>query len=80
MRKFAAALVASSLMVSSAFAGETAATKSPLAPGKPAGTQEAAIQTGGVILFLGLAAAAGVIALVASSTQGSGATTTSTGS
>ena len=69
MRKFAAALVASSLMVSSAFAAETA-PKSPLAPGKPAGTEQAALQTGGVILFLGLAAAAGIIALVASQTQG----------
>ncbi len=64
MRKIGAALIATSLLVSSAHAA------GPLAPGKPAGTQEAAIQTGGVILFLGLAAAAGVIALVASTTQG----------
>jgi len=71
MRKIAAALVATSLMVSGTVAAETSiSSKSPLAPGKPAGTQEAAIQTGGVILFLGLAAAAGVIALVASGTQG----------
>jgi hypothetical protein len=71
MRKIGAALIAASLMVSNAFAAETTVpAKSPLAPGKPAGTQEAAIQTGGVILFLGLAAAAGVIALVASGTQG----------
>ncbi len=77
MRKIAAALVATSLMVSGAFAAETSvASKSPLAPGKPAGTNEAAIQTGGVILFLGLAAAAGVIALVASGTQGTSTGTT----
>jgi len=72
MRKIAAAVVAASLTLSSAFAAETAApSKAPLAPGKPAGTSEAAIQTGGVVLFLGLAAAAGVIALIASTTQGS---------
>lgn len=77
MRKFAAVLVAASLMTSSAFAAETGvAAKSPLAPGKPAGTEQAAIQTGGVVLFLGLAAAAGIIALVASQSQGSSSTST----
>lgn len=76
MRKFGAALVAASLMVSSAFAAETKAS-GPLAPGKPAGTQEAAIQTGGVLLFVGLAAAAGIIALVASGTQGTSTGTSS---
>lgn len=70
MRKIAAALVATSLMASSAFAAETTIATGPLAPGKPAGTEQAAIQTGGVVLFLGLAAAAGIIALVASGTQG----------
>ena len=74
MRKIAAAFIATSLMASSAFA---APATGPLAPGKPAGTEEAAIQTGGVLLFVGLAAAAGIIALVASTTQGS---STGTGS
>ena len=74
MRKIGAALVATSLLVSSAYAAET---KGPLAAGKPAGTNEAAIQTGGVMLFVGLAAVAGIIALVASTTQGSSSTGTS---
>jgi hypothetical protein len=75
MRKIGAALVATSLLVSSAFAAETAT--GPLAAGKPAGTNEAAIQSGGVMLFVGLAAIAGIIALVASTTQGSSSTGTS---
>ena len=79
MRKIGAALVATSLLVSSAYAADTAST-GPLAPGKPAGTHEAAIQTGGVLLFVGLAAAAGIIALVASTTQGSSTPTTGTSS
>jgi hypothetical protein len=76
MRKIGAALVATSLLVSSAYAAETA-PKGPLAPGKPAGSSEAAIQTGGVMLFVGLAAIAGIIALVASTTQGSSTGTSS---
>jgi hypothetical protein len=76
MRKIGAALVATSLLASSAFA---APASGPLAPGKPAGTNEAALQMGGVMLFVGLAAAAGIIALVASTTQGS-SSSTSTGS
>jgi hypothetical protein len=75
MRKIGAALVATSLLFSSAYAAE--APKGPLAPGKPAGSSEAAIQTGGVMLFVGLAAIAGIIALVASTTQGSSSTGTS---
>jgi hypothetical protein len=75
MRKIGAAIVATSLLISSAFAAETPA--GPLAPGKPAGTKEAAIQSGGVMLFVGLIAAAGIIALVASTTQGSSTGTSS---
>ncbi len=75
MRKIGAVIVATSLLASSAFAAETA--NGPLAPGKPAGTQEASIQSGGVMLFVGLAVAAGIIALVASTTQGSSSTGTS---
>ena len=76
MRKIGAAIVATSLMISSAFAAEPTPT-GPLAPGKPAGTNEAAIQSGGVMLFVGLIAAAGIIALIASTTQGSSSTGTS---
>lgn len=76
MRKIGAALVATSLLVSSAYAAETA-PKGPLAPGKPAGANEAQLQMGGVMLFIGLAAAAGLIALVASTTQGSSTGTSS---
>ena len=75
MRKIGAALVATSLLVSSAFAATP--VNGPLAPGKPAGTNEAAFQTGGVMLFVGLAAVAGIIALVASTTQGSSSSGTS---
>jgi hypothetical protein len=75
MRKIGAVIVATSLLASSAFAAEPAT--GPLAPGKPAGTKEAAIQSGGVMLFVGLAVAAGIIALVASTTQGSSSTGTS---
>jgi hypothetical protein len=77
MRKIGAVIIATSMLASSAFAAETA-PKGPLAAGKPAGTQEAAIQQGGVMLFLGLAAVAGIIALVASTTQGDGNSTTTT--
>ena len=77
MRKIGAALVATSLLVSGAYAATP--VSGPLAPGKPAGTNEAALQMGGVMLFVGLAAVAGVIALVASTTQGS-SSSTSTGS
>jgi hypothetical protein len=76
MRKIGAAIVATSLLVSSAFAAETAPV-GPLAPGKPAGSSEAAIQSGGVLLFVGLAAVAAIIAVVASTTQGSSSTGTS---
>jgi hypothetical protein len=76
MRKIGAVIVATSLLVSSAFAADTI-PQGPLAAGKPAGTHEAALQRGGVLLFVGLAAAAGIIALVASTTQGSSSTGTS---
>jgi hypothetical protein len=75
MRKTFAALAASALIATSAFAAEAPAA-SPLPAGKPAGTREAALQMGGVWLVLGLAAAAGVIAAVASGTQGSSSTGT----
>ena len=76
MRKTFATLAATALMATSVYAAEAPAA-SPLPAGKPAGTREAALQMGGVWLVLGLAAAAGVIAAVASGTQGSSSTGTS---
>ena len=58
-----------------AFAAETGA----LAPGKPAGTKQAQIETGGVLLVVGILAVAGAIAAIASTTQGNGSSS-STGS
>jgi hypothetical protein len=75
MRAIAAGFVAMTMTVSSAFAAD-----SMLAPGKPAGTKEAQIESGGVLLVAGILVAAGGIALIASTTQGSsGAITSTTG-
>ena len=71
MRATAAALLAMTMMVSGASAGEGA-----LAPGKPAGVRAADIEGGGVLLVVGIVAAAAVIAVVASTTQGSAPTST----
>jgi hypothetical protein len=75
MRAIGAALVAMTMTVSSAFAADTGM----LSPGKPAGTKEAQIETGGVLLVVGILVAAGAIALVASTTQGNGATSSTSG-
>jgi hypothetical protein len=53
------------MTLSSAFAADGA-----LAPGKPAGTRQAQIETGGVLLVAGIVAVAAVIAVIASSTTG----------
>ena len=79
MRNIAALVLASTMMASTAFAGSDSAA--PLAPGKPAGVQQAALAGNGLLLLFGLAVVGGGIALVAS--QGSSgntiqATTTST--
>jgi len=66
-----AALVAMTMTVSSAFAADGM-----LAPGKPAGTKEAQIETGGVLLVVGILVAAGAIALIASTTQGNSSSST----
>lgn len=76
MRAIAAAVLALTMTVSSSFA----ATQGALAPGKPAGTKQAQIETGGVLLVVGIIAIAAVIAVVASTTQGnsnSGSSSTS---
>jgi hypothetical protein len=74
MRGFGAAFVAMAMMISGAFAADSIGA---LAPGKPAGVRQADIEAGGVWLVLGIAAVAGVIAAVASTTQGNSATPTS---
>jgi hypothetical protein len=48
----------------------------PLAAGKPAGVKQADIETGGVLLWGGIALAAGAIAIIASNTQGDKTTST----
>jgi len=70
MRSFAAAALAASLIITPALA--EAADTAPLAPGKPAGTRQAQLETGGVLLVVGILVAAGAIAAIASTTQGNG--------
>jgi hypothetical protein len=72
MRAIGAALVAMTMTVSGAFAADGA-----LAPGKPAGTKQAQIETGGVLLVAGIVAVAAVIAVVASTTTGNSTASTS---
>jgi hypothetical protein len=74
MRAIAAAVLALTMTVSSSFA----ATQGALAPGKPAGTKQAQIETGGVLLVAGIVAIAAVIAVVASTTSGNNNSSTST--
>ena len=72
MRAIGSALVAMTMTVSSAFAADGALTA-----GKPAGTRQAQIETGGVLLVAGIVAVAAIIAVVASTTQGKSASSTS---
>ncbi len=78
MRAVFAAALAASMMMSSAIAAEAPAM-GPLAPGKPAGMKQAQIETGGVLLVVGILVVAGAIAAIASTTQGDGKSTTTTG-
>jgi hypothetical protein len=75
MRTIGAALMASSLIVSSAFAATDATA--PLAPGKPAGVKQAQATDNTLLIVLGLGVVAGGIALVASG-NGNGTVTTTT--
>jgi hypothetical protein len=75
MRIIGAAILASSLIVSSAFAATNAAA--PLAPGKPAGVKKAQAADNTMLMVLGLGIVAGGIALVASG-NGNGSVTTTT--
>jgi hypothetical protein len=76
MRSLTAAALAASLMIFPALA--QAADTAPLAPGKPAGVKQAQIETGGVLLVVGILVAAGAIAAIASTTQGDGKSSSST--
>lgn len=75
MRAFVAAALAATLFTSSAFAADDSG---PLAAGKPAGVQKAQLETGGVLLVVGILAVAGAIAAIASTTQGNSTSTTHT--
>jgi hypothetical protein len=77
MRAICAAALAASMMMSSAAQAE-APTSGPLAAGKAAGVKQAQIETGGVLLVVGILVVAGVIAVIASNNQGSGVATTTT--
>ena len=77
MRAICAAALAASMMMSSAAQAE-APTMGPLAAGKPAGVKQAQIETGGVLLVVGILVVAGAIAVIASNTQGNGVATTTT--
>jgi hypothetical protein len=75
MRTIGAALVALTMTVSGAFGADGMLT-----PGKPAGTKQAQIESGGVLLVVGIVAVAAVIAVVASTTTGnSNSSPTTTG-
>jgi hypothetical protein len=75
MRILGAAILASSLVVSSSFAATT--STAPLAPGKPAGVKQAQMEGNTLLLVLGVGVVAGGIALVASG-GGNGSVTTTT--
>ena len=77
MRTIGAAILASSLIISSAFAATD--TTAPLAPGKPAGVKQAQETNNTLLMVLGLGVVAGGIALVASG-GGNGSVTTTTSS
>ncbi len=78
MRAICAAVLAATLTFSSAIAAEAPAM-GPLTAGKPAGVKQAQIETGGVLLVVGILVVAGAIAAIASTTQGSGSTSSTTG-
>lgn len=75
MRTIGAVVLASSLLVSSAFAATDSAA--PLAPGKPAGVKQAQMENNTLLLVVGLGVVAGGIALLASG-GGNGTVTTTT--
>lgn len=77
MRIIGAAILASSLVVSSSFAATN--STAPLTPGKPAGVKQAQMEGNTLLLVLGVGVVAGGIALVASGNGNGSVTTTTTG-
>jgi hypothetical protein len=75
MRIIGAAILASSLVVSSSFAATNSAA--PLSPGKPAGVKQAQMEGNTLMWVLGLGVVAGGVALVASG-NGNGSVSTTT--
>jgi len=79
MRRLIAAVLASSIVCSNAFAVESGSNVA-LAPGKPAGVKTANASGNGFLLIAGIAIVAGGIALVASSgSSGNAIAVTTTG-
>ena len=74
MRAIGSALVAMTMLASSALAD---APQGALTAGKPAGTKQAQLETGGVLLVAGIVALAAVIAVIASTTEGNSTPSTS---
>lgn len=75
MRSWVVTLLASSLIVSSAFAAERSA---PLAPGKPAGVKQAQSQGSALWWIGGIAVIGAGVGLVASGNGNKGVTTATT--
>ena len=74
MRAIGSALMAMTMMVSSALAEVPASPQGALAPGKPAGAKQAQLEGGGVLLVAGIVALAAVIAIVVSTSDNNNST------
>lgn len=79
MRAIGSILAAMTMMVSGALAETAAPSQGALTRGKPAGTRQAQLETGGVLLVAGIVAVAAVIAIVASGTDNGTSAPTTTG-
>jgi hypothetical protein len=77
MRSIFAAALAATLAVTPVLAAETS-NAGALSAGKPAGVKQASIEAGGVLMWVGILAAAGAIAAIASTTQGNSSSSTGT--
>ena len=74
MRAIGSALMAMTMMISTALAEVPASSQGALAPGKPAGARQAQLEGGGVLLVAGIIALAAVIAIIASTTNNNNST------
>ena len=77
MRVIGSALIAMTMMISTALAEVPASSQGALAPGKPAGAKQAQLEGGGVLLVAGIVALAAVIAIIASTTNNNSTPSTS---